>query len=140
MTPYRRQVFYYETDRMGFVHNSNYLRIFEEARLDHMQQSGLSYPKMEEDGIIIPQTDAFIKYETPARYGDSLSCLVRLEECNGVRLKYAYTLLREADGKLLAQGWTRHCFLDSSTLTPMSIKKREPSTYEQLLAALTTET
>ena len=36
ITPYTRRVFYYETDKMAIVHNSNYLRIFEEARLDYM--------------------------------------------------------------------------------------------------------
>ena len=36
--PYERMVYYYETDRMGIVHHSNYIRWFEEARLDWMKQ------------------------------------------------------------------------------------------------------
>ncbi len=31
MEPYTRTIYYYETDRMSIVHNSNYLRLFEEV-------------------------------------------------------------------------------------------------------------
>ena len=54
MKMYRRKVFYYETDQMGIVHHSNYIRWFEEARIDYMEQLGLGYDKMEEQGIISP--------------------------------------------------------------------------------------
>ena len=38
--PYVRPVFYYETDRMGIVHHSNYIRWMEEARMDWMDKIG----------------------------------------------------------------------------------------------------
>ena len=43
--PYRRLVQYYETDRMGIVHHSNYIRWFEEARTDflHCAFSGFRF-------------------------------------------------------------------------------------------------
>ena len=34
MTPYCHKVQYYETDRMGVTHHSNYIRWMEEARVD----------------------------------------------------------------------------------------------------------
>ena len=52
--PYSREVFYYETDQMGIVHHSNYVRWLEEARIDFMKQIGISYAAMEEMGILIP--------------------------------------------------------------------------------------
>ena len=36
--PYIRKVQYYETDQMGFVHHSNYIRWFEEARIHFMRR------------------------------------------------------------------------------------------------------
>ena len=33
---YQHKVQYYETDQMGIVHHSNYIRWFEEARTDYM--------------------------------------------------------------------------------------------------------
>ena len=38
---YDRVVKYYETDRMGVVHHSNYIRWFEEARVEFMRDIGL---------------------------------------------------------------------------------------------------
>ena len=50
--PHRHLVQYYETDQMGIIHHSNYIRWFEEARIDFMNQIGLTYKTMEEKGII----------------------------------------------------------------------------------------
>ena len=56
MIKYSRSVNYYETDQMGIVHHSNYIRYFEEARLHRMDEIGLSYSGLEELGVIIPVT------------------------------------------------------------------------------------
>ncbi len=54
MKPYIHKVQYYETDQMAFVHHSNYIRWFEEARLDFMEQAGAPYASMEAQGFISP--------------------------------------------------------------------------------------
>ena len=51
---YEHKVQYYETDQMGIVHHSNYIRWFEEARVDVLDQIGIGYKKMEEAGVISP--------------------------------------------------------------------------------------
>ena len=50
---YTHRVQYYETDQMGIVHHSNYIRWFEEARIDWMRHCGISYREMEKQGIRI---------------------------------------------------------------------------------------
>ena len=45
--PHRHLVQYYETDQMGVVHHSNYIRWFEEARVFFMDQMGFGYDEME---------------------------------------------------------------------------------------------
>ena len=50
--PYLHQVHYYETDQMAIVHHSNYIRWFEEARCDFMDQIGVSYQSVEARGIL----------------------------------------------------------------------------------------
>ena len=54
MTTYTHKVQYYETDQMAFVHHSNYIRWFEEARIDFMEKLGAPYDKMEQMGFISP--------------------------------------------------------------------------------------
>lgn len=50
--PYEHHAKYYETDQMGIIHHSNYVKWMEEARMDLMNQIGLSYKQMEEMEII----------------------------------------------------------------------------------------
>lgn len=52
--PYEHHAKYYETDQMGIIHHSNYVKWMEEARLDLMDQIGLNYKQMEEMEIISP--------------------------------------------------------------------------------------
>ena len=42
MRTYQHEVKYYECDRMGITHHSNYVRFMEEARVDWMDQVGWS--------------------------------------------------------------------------------------------------
>lgn len=132
MESYRRQVLYYETDRMGIVHNSNYLRYFEEARLDHMRQSGVPYKQLEDLGIIIPQVEAYVKYESTLQYGDTFGIIVDLTEFTGVRIAYAYQITNGASGQLVAVGRTTHCFLDDAKRVPVNLKRRLPEIADRM--------
>lgn len=55
---YNRRVKYYETDRMGVVHHSNYLRLLEDARMDWLGDNLISYSELEKSGVIIPCVSA----------------------------------------------------------------------------------
>ena len=63
MEKYKHKVHYYETDRMGFTHHSNYIRWMEEARIDFFDRLGWSYRKFEDEGIISPVTAIECKYK-----------------------------------------------------------------------------
>ena len=40
---YKHKVNYYETDKMGITHHSNYIRWMEEARIDYLEKLGYGY-------------------------------------------------------------------------------------------------
>ncbi len=44
----------HETDQMGIVHHSNYIRWFEEARCDLLDYMGVGFADLEKQGIISP--------------------------------------------------------------------------------------
>ena len=48
------RVRYYETDCMGFVHHSNYVRYYETARTEMLRELGMTYPELEAQGIMLP--------------------------------------------------------------------------------------
>ncbi len=56
--PYERTAHYYETDRMGIIHHSNYIRWFEETRIHYLDKAGYPYSEMEKDGVMIPVLSA----------------------------------------------------------------------------------
>ena len=133
-TPYVRRVHYYETDQMSIVHHSNYIRWFEEARLDHLGQIGLSYKALEESGIIIPVVDVSCKYLISTKYDDVITIQPILTQYTGVRMCYRYEVRFQSTGELAATGTSSHCFLDTAH-RPISLKRRNPELH-QLLTSL----
>ena len=125
LKPYSRQVFYYETDQMGIVHHSNYIRWLEEARIDFMAQMGLSYAAMEEMGILIPVLGVSVTYKVPFRYGESMYIYVKPYEYNGIKLKLEYELRNAENGQICSLGKSEHCFC-TKDMKPMSLKKSYP--------------
>ncbi len=106
-TPLR--VRYPEADRMGVAYHANYFVWFELGRTDLMRRRGCSYKDMEDrDGIILPVINAGARYLAPARYDDELEVRTRLASVERVRLKFEYELVRPADGKSLARGFSEH--------------------------------
>lgn len=69
---YERQTYYYETDKMGIIHHSNYIRWFEEARIDFMTKMGYPYKRLEDEGIIIPVVSVSSEYKSMVRFGDTV--------------------------------------------------------------------
>ncbi len=137
--PYKRRVFYYETDKMGIVHHSNYIRWIEEARLDFLQQLGLSYEDMEKNGIIMPVIEVSCKYIFSVRYNETVNIYTKPIFFNGIKAVYSYEIYTEDNKILAASGESSHCFLDDAKRTPVSLKKRYREFYEKGMALLQEE-
>jgi len=126
---YKRDVNYYEIDKMDIVHHSNYLKYFEEARIHFLKQFGCSYDELEKQNLKMPNIDANVKFIQPLRFGDSFEIRVKLTEFNGVKVCFDYDIRR--DGETVCKGSTVHCFVNDR-FRPMSIKKQYPDIYKKL--------
>lgn len=111
MTPYEHKVQYYETDGMGIVHHSNYIRWFEEARVDLLEQLGYGYDRIEAEGFGSPVLEVCCKYKTMAHFGDMVSISAHIIEYNGVRMALRYEVRDAQTGELRCEGESRHCFM-----------------------------
>lgn len=132
---YKRQVQYYETDKMGIVHHSNYIRWFEEARIDYMRQNGIDYNVIEkQEHLMMPVVAVDCKYKTGAQYGDIVAINTDITLFNGVKLIFSYTVLSE-DDNVLATGTSTHCFVDMD-FKPVRIKKDNVNLYNKLCSLL----
>lgn len=110
--PYMHNAKYYETDQMGIVHHSNYIRWMEEARMDAMHQFGISYRKMEETGVISPVVSVACQYKSMVHFDDTVEIQVTVAKYNGVRLDLSYEMTDSQTGELRTTGTSTHCFLD----------------------------
>jgi acyl-CoA thioester hydrolase len=123
------RVRYAETDQMGHAYYSNYLVWFEVGRTTYCRKHGLVYSRLEEeDNIFLPVVEASCNYFKPLRYDESFIVLTRLEELRSRALTFRYEIKSPQDGKLCAEGMTRHIFTNR-TGKPKSL----PLKYRDLL-------
>lgn len=135
MSSYQHKVQYYETDQMKVVHHSNYIRWFEEARIDYMEQLGMPYEEMEEKGIISPVISVEADYLRMVRFGDTVTIRASVKEYNGIKLTIGYDVTDEITGMVHCKGTTRHCFLNEKG-RPVSLKREYPEYHEMFLKGL----
>ncbi len=125
MDGYIHKVSYYETDKMGVTHHSNYIRWMEEARVDFLDKIGFGYKKLEEDGIISPVIGVECDYKMPTTFDDLVKINVEIEEFKGVKLVIKYTMVNAKNDELVLVGKTKHCFLSKEN-KPIVLKKSFP--------------
>lgn len=107
---YMHKVNYYETDAMGIVHHSNYVRWMEEARLYMMDSVGYSYKKLESIGISSPVLGYKCDIKHSTYFYDEITIKTSIIYYNGVRLTVGYVMYK--GDQMVAIGETNHCFLN----------------------------
>ena len=118
---FERKINYYETDRMGIVHHSNYIRFMEEARTAFLSQYDLPYNILEETGIIIPVINVNCTYKKHVTFGDTIFIKTYLKSFNGIRFTCNYIGI-DKDNSTVFTAESSHCFTDSK-LKPINLKK-----------------
>jgi len=127
---YTHKVQYYETDKMGIAHHSNFIRWMEEARVDFLDKAGWNYARLEDSGVISPVIELSCSYKTPVGFDETVSIDIRILEYRGVRLKIGYTMLN-AEGKTVAEAHSSHCFVNSEG-RPIRLSSVSPAFHEAL--------
>lgn len=133
MHQYIRKINYYETDKMGITHHSNYVRIMEEARIDMLEKLGFGYDRWEKDGIVSPVIGIECEYKRPTTFADELRVEVEIVEYRTVRLAVEYSMYNNATGELVFKGKSRHCFVNTAG-RPMALAKDYPE-YDKMLSS-----
>ena len=104
MKPYIHQVQYYEKDRMGITHHSNYIRWMEEARVAFLEELGWGYGKLEAMGIVSPVTQVSCDFKKTTTFPDRIAIEVSIREFRGVKLFLSYRMINEETKEAAAEG------------------------------------
>ena len=138
MKNYIHKVHYYETDKMGVTHHSNYIRWMEEARVDFLEQIGYGYAKMEAEGIVSPVIGVECEYKRTTTFDDEICIRPEIESYSGIKLTIHYTMTNTATGETVATGKSKHCFLNHQG-KPLSLRREFPEV-DKVLREMACET
>lgn len=126
---YLRKAQFYETDAMGIVHHSNYIRWFEEARVEYMDYIGYGYARLNDLGVDIAVIGVDCDYRSMTRFAEKVDIRIHLAALSSARMTVRYEVTDAATGSMRVNGETRHGFLNSQTKRPISLKKTVPELY-----------
>ncbi len=130
-TECKLEVRYYETDLMGIVHHSNYIRYFECGRIKMLEEIGLPISDIEDRGVMMPVVSTYCEYKTPARMGETLKIVSTMESMPMAKMKIKTQIIKESSnnpqtlpaeiGAVVAQGEVVIGFIKSETRRPCRI-------------------
>jgi acyl-CoA thioester hydrolase len=106
------RVRYQETDGQGRAHHANYLKWFEQGRVELLRACGHSYKDLEAAGLFLVIAEAHVEYFLGAEFDDLLQLTTTTERCKGVRIQHRYELRR--GDQLIAQGRTTVACVDKT--------------------------
>lgn len=129
---FERRINYYETDRMGVVHHSNYIRFLEEARCQMLDKNQMPYSAFENQGVMIPVLGVNCSYKSHVTFDDIIEIQPFVKDFNGVRLTMGYHVINKKTGDLVLEGETKHCFTDLN-LRPIRLQKQIPEFYNKFI-------
>lgn len=137
--PYVRKTQYYETDQMGIIHHANYIRWFEEARVDYMEQMGFSYKKSVEVGIDFAVLGIHCEYRSMTKYGDTVEITIKITELTPFKMTIQYEITDAITHDVRVVGESKHCYYDGARKRPTSLKKVLPELYDMFMDVYETD-
>ncbi len=111
------RVRYAEVDKMGYVYYGNFATYFEVARVEMLRHLGLTYKKMEEDGIILPVSEFSMQYKKPAFYDDEITVKTTVSVRPATRIYFDFETYN-SDGELLNTAKVTLVFVRQATGRP----------------------
>ena len=117
------KIYYEDTDCGGVVYYANYLRFFERARTEHIEELGVSLAAQQKKDVVFTVVKADIEYKAPAVYGDIIVVKTSIEKLKGASFVVNYEIHRKADEKLLIIGSTKMACVNPN-MKPIMIPER----------------
>jgi acyl-CoA thioester hydrolase len=99
---------YADTDAMGIVYHTNYIKWFEIGRSEFLREVGIVYSRMEEQGFNLPLSEVYCQYLSPAVYDQVITIETEIAYVNRASLRFNYRLYDENEKKTLVEGYTVH--------------------------------
>lgn len=103
---------------MGVVYHGNYAQYLELARIEWLDTLGISYKKMEEEGVMLPVYNIELTYKKSAVFDDTIRVETTLRRIPTARIIFDYKIFNQED-ELLTIASTELVFINMRTNRPM---------------------
>ena len=105
---------YAETDQMGVIHHGTYATYFELARIEWLRSLGLSYAKLETQGILLPVLSLSTEFKHPLYFEDQIKIEICLDHDPASIIDFSYKIFNQ-DNVLCTTAKTRLAFINAKT-------------------------
>ncbi len=96
---------FYDIDAMEVTWHGHYVKYFEVARSELLNQINYNYTQMRESGYVWPIVDMRLKFVKPAKFNQKINVNVTVEEWE-LRLKLKYLITDAVTQEVLTRGYT----------------------------------
>ncbi len=103
---------------MGVVYHGNYAQYLELARIEWLETLGISYKKMEEEGVMLPVYNLNISYKKSAVFDDEIKVETTLRKIPTASIIFDYKIFNKSE-ELLTVASTELVFINKKTNRPM---------------------
>jgi acyl-CoA thioester hydrolase len=108
------RIYYEDTDCGGVVYYANYLKYFERARTQYLEERGVSVTGLMKKGTVFVVVHAEVDYRFPARYGDRLVIDTVVSELSLASFTFAHVIKERAQGRVIVEGSARLAATDGN--------------------------
>lgn len=134
-TPVLIRVIYADTDAMGIVYHTNYIRWFEVGRNELCRDMGILAADLQAAGFNLPLARVYCHYRIPAHYDQLVLVETEIAYLKWASVKFTYKIWDESRNNLLAEGYSVHACTEGNgkiIRIPSPISEKIRSNYPNL--------
>jgi acyl-CoA thioester hydrolase len=108
------KIYYEDTDCGGVVYYGNYLKYFERARTEYLEERGLSVAGLMKEGTVFVVVHAEVDYRSPARYGDWLVIETVISHMTPASFTFSHVIRERESRRVVVEGSARLAATDGN--------------------------
>jgi acyl-CoA thioester hydrolase len=101
------KIYYEDTDCGGVVYYANYLKYFERARTEYLEERGLSVAGLMKEGTVFVVVHAEVDYRSSACYGDWLVIETVISDRTAASFTFSHVIRERESRRIVVEGSAR---------------------------------
>ena len=108
------RIYYEDTDCGGVVYYANFLKYFERARTQYLEDRGLSVAGLMKEGRVFVVVHAEVEYRAPAYYGDTLEIETFIPEMSPAAITFSHVVRERGSRRIVVEGSAKLAVTDGN--------------------------